>query len=427
MQYEEAVRYIEDIPRFTKKNSMDNTILLLDQLGHPEEAFPVVHVAGTNGKGSVCAFLESIFRESGKKTGLFSSPHLLRINERFQVMRQDISDRDFLISFEECLEASKRIIEKGACHPTYFEFLFAMGMVYFRRMQIDILIMETGLGGRLDATNSVAHPVLTLITSIGLDHMEYLGNSVREIAAEKAGILKKGCPLVYDAGSPEAGEVIREAARRKGLQAVPVYPNMAGDIRRGDKSIAFVLNNRYYDYVSVSLPFAADYQLMNCMLAMTAVRVMDTERRIPDSVIVRGIASTCWRGRMDEVMKDVYVDGAHNEDGIREFLRTVRRIQEKRPVSLLYSCVADKHYEKIIPLLCREADFQDITVTELEGPRCVKAETLADIFRAHTPVRVEAEADRPEAFRKALEKKGDGVLFCTGSLYLAGEILRILQ
>ena len=206
MNYQDAVRYIGDVPKFTKKNEPENTVRLLDRLGHPEDAFQVIHVAGTNGKGSVCAFLENILRQSGRKTGLFTSPHLIRINERFQVCREEISDEEFTDVFLEVLRAVEKMQAEGYPHPTYFELLFVMGMVWFRRRKIDILVMETGLGGRLDATSTVAHPSLSVISSISMDHMQYLGNTIRAIAAEKAGIIKKGVPVVYDASDREAAD-----------------------------------------------------------------------------------------------------------------------------------------------------------------------------------------------------------------------------
>ena len=189
--YEEANAYIAEVPKFTKTNEPSNTVELLDRLGHPEEAFKVIHVAGTNGKGSVCAFLEGMLRAAGYRTGLFTSPHLVRINERFQIDRQEISDERFTGAFNVVKEAIDQMVAEGFHHPTYFEILFAVGMVAFREEKIECLVMETGLGGRLDATNTVAHPVCCVITSISLDHTAVLGDTVEQIAGEKAGIIKE--------------------------------------------------------------------------------------------------------------------------------------------------------------------------------------------------------------------------------------------
>ena len=196
MTYREAVTYIEETPKFTKKNTLENTRAILRCLGNPQDKMKILHVAGTNGKGSVCSFLASILKAAGKRTGLFTSPHLVEINERFVVDEEQVSNEAFLEAFHRVMECIGEIEREGYAHPTYFEILFLIGMVLFEQAGVEYLVMETGLGGRLDATNSVDHPIVTVITSISLDHTEYLGNTVAEIAGEKAGILKEGVPVV---------------------------------------------------------------------------------------------------------------------------------------------------------------------------------------------------------------------------------------
>lgn len=422
MNYEEAVRYIGNVPKFTKKNEAENIVRLLERLGHPEESFQVIHVAGTNGKGSVCAFLESILRMGSIRTGLFTSPHLVRINERFQVCREEISDEDFLDVFLEVIRAVEGMQAEGYPHPAYFELLFVMGMVWFSRQKIDVLVMETGLGGRLDATNTVAHPSLSVISSISMDHMQYLGDTIRAIAGEKAGIIKKGVPVVYDASDREAAEVIRDRAAAAGAPGIPVYPQMAQVSARSDKSIDFVLNNRYYDYVSARVPFPADYQVQNAALAMTALRVFDPEKKIPDRTVVQAVSETHWSGRMETVADGIILDGAHNADGIRSFLETVRRIALRRPVSLLFAVASDKDYREMIREICSQVRFEFIMTTQLDGPRAVSAKTLAELFSSCTDAPVMAREDSVSAFREAAARRGESILFCAGSLYLIGDI-----
>ena len=190
MNYTEAVEYVLSVPKFTTKNKLENTVELMERLGRPDRKMKIVHVAGTNGKGSVCAYLSSIFESAGKKVGLFTSPHLVKINERFQINNQPISDELFLKSYEKVWEVIQDMVKDGFYHPTYFEILFALCMVAFEREQVEYVILETGLGGRLDATNIVEHPIATILTSISLDHTEILGDTVEKIAWEKAGILK---------------------------------------------------------------------------------------------------------------------------------------------------------------------------------------------------------------------------------------------
>ena len=198
MNYEEAVAYIEETPKFTTKNKLEHTKECLRRLGSPEERFKVIHVAGTNGKGSTCAFLTSILREAGYSCGLFTSPHLVVINERFQINEKNIDDDTFLHAFEKVKKLADELVAEGSYHPTYFEFLFLIGMVIFADAGVDYVVLETGLGGKLDATTAVEHPLACVITSISFDHMQYLGNTITAIAGEKAGIIVPGVPVIYD-------------------------------------------------------------------------------------------------------------------------------------------------------------------------------------------------------------------------------------
>ena len=216
MNYEEAVAYIEETPKFTTKNKLEHTKECLRRLGNPQDSFRVIHVAGTNGKGSTCAFLTSILREAGYSCGLFTSPHLVVINERFQINEQNIDDASFLRAFEKVKALSEELVAEGNYHPTYFEMLFLMGMVIFQEAGVDYVILETGLGGRMDATTSVENPLACVITSISFDHMQYLGNTIEAIAGEKAGIIVPGVPVIYDGNNPAAAGVIRARAQELG-------------------------------------------------------------------------------------------------------------------------------------------------------------------------------------------------------------------
>lgn len=198
--YEEAVDYVLQIPKFTKKNTPEDTRRFYEYLGRPGERSGLIHVAGTNGKGSVCSYIDSVLEEAGYRTGLFTSPHLVDVRERFRLKGEMISTEDFARVFNQVLENVENFSEKcgnGVYHPTFFEMLFFMAMLWFQEKRADYIILETGMGGRLDATNVIAHPCVTVITRIGLDHTEYLGNSKEEIAGEKAGIIKKGVPVVF--------------------------------------------------------------------------------------------------------------------------------------------------------------------------------------------------------------------------------------
>ena len=425
MTYEEAAAYIEEIPKFTKKNSLEHTEKLLGMLGNPEKEFRVIHVAGTNGKGSTCAFLDSILRRAGHTCGLFTSPHLVRINERFIVNGKVIADDDFLDAFRAVMELVRSACAKGMAHPTYFEFLFLMAMVIFRDARVGYVVLETGLGGRLDATTAVKDPVLCLITSISIDHVQYLGNTIREIAGEKAGILMREVPCVFDGNTPEALRVLLEKAAELEAPCHVVTSEDTQILRYGRDGILFCMKRGAFAGEEFRIPFIARYQVMNAALSLTAAEILNRIRpgTISKEAVHAGLETVFWPCRMEQVLPGVIVDGAHNEDGIRRFLETVERVAGNSSLTLLFSAVNDKNYDKMITMITERIRFDHIITTQIEGPRQVPAELLAERFRKDTEADVAAEPDGNRAFRLALEKKGpDGILFCAGSLYLAGMI-----
>ena len=427
MTYQEAEAFIDQLPAFTDGDHLADERFLLEMLGNPQEKLRVVHVAGTNGKGSTCAFLEAIFRKSGKKTGLFTSPHLVNITERFQINREDVSREMFARVCTKVRGAVRQAAQMGRGHLTRSDVLFAVGMEIFVREEAEIVIMETGLGGRLDCTNIIHRPLICVITSISKDHTAYLGDTIEAIAQEKAGIIKPGVPVVYDAGCEAAAKVIEETAGRQKAEAVPCFPGERRIVARTEKSIDFVLDSSYYDDQLISVPFAAEYQTVNSALAMTAVRVLDPEKKISDEAAADAVAHTSWNGRMQQIRDGVFADGAHNEDGIAKLMDTVRYFAGSHPVSLLFTALADKDVARMIELLTSGNLFDHIVVTQVEGRRRMEAETLREMFARRCSCPVMAEADLGEAFSLALRKKTDrGILFCAGSLYLVGALQEII-
>ena len=427
MTYQEAVAYIDETPKFTKKNTLDHTRAFLKRLGDPQEKMKILHVAGTNGKGSVCSFLASMLKAGGKRTGLFTSPHLVKINERFVVDEQDVSDEEFLEAFHTVMDCVEEMKEEGYPHPTYFELLFLIGMKLFERAGVEYLVLETGLGGRLDATNSVAHPLVSVITSISLDHTEYLGDTVAAIAGEKAGIIKEGVPVVYDASCPESAEVIRRRAEELHAPAYPITPKMYKISKTTKKHIDFSIDCGYYDDIRLSISSVAEYQVKNAAEAVTAIRVIDREGAFTDEVIRKGVEEMRWQGRMETVLPGVIIDGAHNEAGVEEFVKTARRLEADYPVTLLFAAVGDKDYRHMIETICRELRLERVIVTEVGGYRSVDVKVPEELFRQFGAKKVTAIPDVEEAFDEALREQGDGILFCVGSLYLVGNIKSILE
>lgn len=428
MNYEEAVAYIEETPKFTTKNKLSHTKECLGRLGNPEKKFKVIHVAGTNGKGSTCAFLTSIFREAGYSCGLFTSPHLVVINERFQINEKNIDNQAFMSAFEKVKALADELVAEGSYHPTYFEMLFLMGMVIFAEAGVDYVMLETGLGGRLDATTAVEDPAACVITSISFDHMQYLGNTIAEIAGEKAGIIVPGVPVIYDGNNPEAAQVIRKQAEALGSPYYEVKKENTEILRNTSAGIDFCMENEYYGNTAFSIPFIAGYQVMNAALALKTAEVIKNVVNLPKDSVLRGLRETCWQGRMETVLPGVIVDGAHNEDGVEKFVETAEHFQKDYPLTLLFSAVDDKDYTDMIRTVAGRIRFQHVIVTQVGGYRKVPAEQLADIFRKEGCLCAESCEDVESSFRRALEYRGkEGMLFCVGSLYLVGEIKAIIQ
>lgn len=421
MNYEEAVAYLENIPKFTKKTSLDHTDRLLDELGHPEEGMKIFHVAGTNGKGSVCAFLEAMLREGGYRVGLFTSPHLVRINERFRIDGRDVPDGEFVRAFERVMEAAEKRMAEGDEHPTYFETLFLIGMLIFQWEKADYVVLEVGMGGRLDATNVIRRPLACIIASISLDHTEYLGDTIAQIAGEKAGIIKPGVPVVYDGHTEEAAEVIAGRAAELGSPAYALTPDMYKPVSITTDGITFDLRDGS-GTTRLRIPNIAEYQMMNASLAFSAMRLLTEEHHIPPEKLVRGIGRMVWPCRMETVADGVIVDGAHNPDGVDQFVRTVQHFHRDHEITILFSAVADKRYDAEIRELAERIRPERVVTTKISGSREVSEDRLAELFRESGCREVYAEPTVGEAYEKALRLKGDGMLFCVGSLYLAGAV-----
>lgn len=422
MNYTEAVDYIETIPKFTVKHPPEHTRELLSRLGNPQEGIKIIHVAGTNGKGSVCAYLNAMLLAGGKKTGLFTSPHLVRINERFQINGEDVSDEQFLNAFLKVEKAAKEYEAEGEGHPSYFETLFLMGMLIFKEAGVEYLVMETGLGGRLDATNVVEKPLACIITSISRDHTEYLGDTLEAIAGEKAGIIKAGVPVIYDASQPGPASVIAAKAKEMGSPAWPMEPSFYEMKTQSREGITFTFAYPGGEKAELAIPYVAEYQMMNASLAFYTMHILQDVHDIPKNVLAEGLSKIKWPCRMEMAAPGVIIDGAHNEDGIAQFVSTAGYFAKENEITILFTAVADKHYHEMIGEICEGIHPSHVVATQIDGSRVVPAEVLAEDFRKAGCTDVCAESEIGAAYEKALEKKGSGMLFCVGSLYLAGEL-----
>ena len=447
---ERAVDFIYEIPKFTTKNSLDHTRQLMGLLGDPGRGRRVIHVAGSNGKGSVCCFLYSMLLAAGKSAALFTSPHLTDIRERFQVNGELVSEQVFFEAFGEVKDASAKLVQKTGRHPTFFEFLFAMGMVIYEKADVEYIVLETGLGGRLDATNSFSSPLLTLITSISLEHTEYLGDTIREIAGEKAGILKPGVPVFFDAGDPEAEAVIRARAAKFGCPCTGVLSETAAAGRKisgmaenrrehtlsgsagADRKmfqiceitgnhIDFSLFSAYDKRTEWRIPFSAPYQAQNAACAV-ALAEQYLGRALDAARLQESLAATPVPGRFQVLSRDplAMIDACHNPQSVETFtscLDEVAPAVEKRP-TLLFAVLADKDVAGIADLLARA--FPRAVATQTAAVRALPAQEAAELLRERGLEPAAVYASVPEAVA-ALRAAGEPFVAC-GTITLAGEV-----
>jgi dihydrofolate synthase / folylpolyglutamate synthase len=434
MNYDDAVRYLLSLGRelaaptqaAAAKFDLQNITILSERLGRPNRAYPSIHIAGTNGKGSTAAFLESILRRAGFRTGLNTSPHLERINERIQTDGQEISDKAFAETFDRIVARIEELLAAGQlrAHPTYFECVTAMAFEYFAQDQVEFGVFEVGLGGRLDATN-ILTPAVSIITRIDFDHENFLGHSLTEIAAEKAGIIKPGVPVVVGEQRAEAREVVLARAAELGCLVVETPATFRLNHEEIDsghvRARLTEIGSGWSIDLAPSLP--GRFQLQNALNAAAAGRLLQGRGyHISDEAIARGIATTVWPGRLEKLQSqpDVYLDGAHNPSAARELATFWDQNLADRKIVLLYGAMRDKAVDEVAGLLFPRAS--EVIFTEPRTPRAISASLLAEIS-AHHAVRSVVIADADQALDYALAKAVPSeTIFITGSLYLVGQL-----
>ena len=425
--YHTAEAYIYNIPKFTKKNDLNNTKRLLEALGSPALHRKIIHVAGTNGKGSVCAYLNSFLLSEGKRVGMFTSPHLISMNERIRINGEVVAKAEFLSGYDRLKNLIDELPEELA-HPTFFEMLFLIAMCIFEKQQVEYVLLETGLGGRLDATNIIQDPEITILTRIGLDHCSYLGDTKKEIAGEKAGILKRGVPVVYLKKHEETRKVIEKRALELACPMEGLGEDSFFIKNFKNKSIDFSYKSRYYDYVTFTVPGCAPYQVENISLALRAYECIREREQVSVKRLQKAISHTKWEGRMEEVKEGIYVDGAHNEDGVLAFLDAVEHIPCIGRRILLFSVVSDKDYGKMIKALADARLFQKIAAVCIKEKRGLSLEQLKENFLFCQENDVSFFSTVEQGMTYALsEKKKEDIIFVAGSLYLAGEVKSLLR
>lgn len=429
MTYEAAVDYVLQIPKFTKKNIPADTAAFYAYMGKPGSRSSIIHIAGTNGKGSVCAYLNSCLLKAGHKVGMFTSPHLVDIRERFRIQSEMAEKEDFLQAFCRVMEMVNNFQKEkeNSYHPTFFEMMFFIGMVIFERAGVDYLILETGLGGRLDATNVVESPILAIITKVAFDHMEYLGNTLGKIAGEKAGIIKQGVPVVFWGEDEEVSSVLVKRAQELGSPSVLVSNADVDLFYFHKKCVDFSIKSEYYGYIRCRLNTSAGYQRQNAALAVRALEQIGEKAGLSREMIEQGMSEAVWEGRMEEVLPEVYLDGAHNEDGMSAFLESAAKIKEisgqHGKTTLLFCAVSDKQVDRLAEMIAESGLFDRVALAPVQNMRSLGGEALEALFASCTEMDKKLFPNVGTALHTLLdEKSNEELLFIAGSLYLAGEV-----
>ncbi len=418
MGYSEILERIHSLNKFGSRPGLDRVKMLLDMMGNPQDELRFIHVAGTNGKGSVCAVLSSVLKRSGYKTGLFISPYITDFCERIQINNVPISHGELAEVSEYVFSLTEKLNAQGII-ITEFEFVTAVGFECFRRAKCDVVVLEVGMGGRLDSTNVIKPPLCCAITNISLDHTDILGDTVAKVAAEKCGIIKEGTKVAASRSFPESDEVIRATCEEKG---VPLRFANALPLEVKDRSLTGTLFE--YEGEEILLPLAGDHQVQNLKLALyVLVLLKDTLSGITPKSIKEGVESAIHPARFEVISHDpaVIIDGAHNPDGMQAFGESVKRYFGDTKGVLVISMLRDKDSRESLKYIVDM--FSDVYTVPINNPRAMKAEEMAQLageyFENITPCE-DVEQALLKAYAKAKER---GVHLCVcGSLYLAGEI-----
>lgn len=428
MDYKETLHYIKNTSKFGSKLGLENIGRLLELLGNPQDKLKIIHVAGTNGKGSTCSFISNILTGQGYRVGLYTSPFLEEFNERIQINNINIAEDELSAVVSKVRACIKTMLE--TCdHPTEFEIITAAAYVYFEQKNVDFVVLEVGLGGRLDATN-ICKPVICAITSIGMDHTEHLGNSLEEIAGEKAGIIKQGIPVVLYGQNPVVEKIVKNTCD---VKAAPLY------ITRNDKLEVFnesiygqtvnlnILNKKYS---GIKLKLLGRHQVKNLAVAFTTVKLLEETGMVSPvnlEKLYESIRDTRWPGRMELLLESpmTIIDGAHNVDGAENLGYAIERYLYGKRITLVFGMLKDKDIRSVAEILIPKATKLIITVPD--SPRAASTEEVRLIIEPFVKVDEDVQIKEIKHIGDALEyaqnsAEIDEVVLYAGSLYMIGEV-----
>ncbi|SHM63554.1 dihydrofolate synthase / folylpolyglutamate synthase [Caldanaerovirga acetigignens] len=432
LSYKEALEYIHGLTKFGIRLGLDRIKKLLEILGNPQEGIKILHVAGTNGKGSTCAMIDSILRAAGYRVGLYISPYLEVFNERIKVDGRNIPDDDIARLTEKVKNAVEEMEKKGWSVPTEFEVVTALGFLYFKEQKVDFLVLEVGMGGRFDATNVIT-PLVSVITPISYDHQQYLGSTLTEIAREKCGIIKPGRATVTAPQDEEAMKVIEETCSKLNSSLVKVEKEASYRlINWGVEGQTFDLKTSKHNYQQLKIRLLGDHQLDNAATAVVAVEALQRYGiDIPSEAVRKGLEKARWPGRLEILKENPYVliDGAHNIAGIRVLKEALLKYFPEKRIILVIGILSDKDYVDMLSEITPIAD--SIITTRPDSPRALSAAELAESIRkltfGKTPEVYESD-DIEKAVKAALDMaSSEDLVVFAGSLYLIGKVRSILK
>lgn len=433
-----------EIPFFGKKVGHKNIERMLEEIESyvPLKSYldqvPVIHVTGTNGKGSVCKMLSILYTGQGHQVGLFTSPHIDHITERIQICNQNIDGDTFAWAYEIIKKISAQL-GKEDLYPTFFEWMFAIALLCFYHKKSDFLVIEVGIGGRLDTTNVLPKKVLSVLTPIGMDHQKILGDTIEEVAKEKAGIIKNSGKVVYYNDKEVVMEVIGKAAEDFGARIYPVLPLTKKIHRFEDKRIDFSIHNKYYNYEKLLLNNGALFQIDNVAIVLTCIYALQEDYPISEQEIRRGIEAFYWPGRYENIFPDIFIDGAHNVHGVKALLETLKDSinnsfpskEENKVYELLIGFKEGKDFSEMVKLFLESNIFQTIYITGLSMQKSVSRESIYQAIdqqvSAQEMEHIHIIEDTKEFLYSFVKREKRPVLIGTGSLYLVSEIRNYIQ
>lgn len=419
MNYEEAREYLDQVSKGGSVLGLDNMRELLKRLENPQDSLKFVHISGTNGKGSVLAYVSTVFKEAGYRTGRYISPTLFSYREKIQVNESFIGREDLARLTEEVKKAAEEMQNSGKGFPTIFEIETALAFLYFAEQKCDIVILETGLGGALDATNVIKTSVMEVITSISMDHMEFLGDTLGKIALQKAGIIKPHTSVVSAVQDMEAMEVIRDVCRKKECVFDTVDQEQIKDISYGYEGQSF----SYKDWKNIKISLMGSYQIKNAALALEAIEALrKLGYELNDKAVYQGMKTAVWKGRFTVISKEPFIimDGAHNQAAAEELVRSLKLYYPGKKFYYIFGMFRDKDYHQVIRLTAPLAEHI-VTVETPENPRALPAEELKKAVAEVNPS-VEAAGSLRMAVNQVMEQiDKDAVIVIFGSLSFLGE------